>query len=135
MVCLGFEPIASGWQAQMKPQRYCGQLVSSSCHCGQCCKTFNTLLKNDAAQKIDKTKFYSVTLLLTRAVVWHSCQRGRFQLERPVFESNHQQFCDGHLLTVHCIVKTKINKKRPGKAHFYNSYKPSSRVILYVLYL
>ena len=36
----------------------------------------------------------------------------------PRFESSHQQIYIEHLFTINCIEKTKINKKRPGMAHF-----------------
>ena len=31
MVCLGFEPGATGWKAQMKPQSYGGHPLAGSC--------------------------------------------------------------------------------------------------------
>ena len=40
----------------------------------------------------------------------------------PRFESSHWQNLNWtciYLFTINCIAKTKINKKRPGMAHFF----------------
>ena len=37
----------------------------------------------------------------------------------PRFDSSHQQNFIKHLFNINCIEKTKINKKRPGMAHFF----------------
>ena len=36
----------------------------------------------------------------------------------PRFDSSHRQNFIEHLFIINCIEKTKINKKRPGMAHF-----------------
>ena len=37
----------------------------------------------------------------------------------PRFDSSHRQNFIEHLFIINCIEKTKINKKRPGMAHFF----------------
>ena len=41
-----------------------------------------------------------------------------FDTRSPQFESSHRQNFIEHLFIINCIEKTKINKKRPGMAHF-----------------
>ena len=45
----------------------------------------------------------------------------------PQFEPSHWRILKMYLLNVNCIEKTKIKKKRPGRAHFKN------RVTLFLL--
>ena len=48
----------------------------------------------------------------------------------PQFDSSHGQNLFGHLFIFNCIEKTKINKNRPGVAHFFlkkRIYRYSSR--------
>ena len=45
-----------------------------------------------------------------------------FDTKGPRFDSSHRQNFIEHLFIINCIEKTKINKKRPGMAHFL---KPS----------
>ena len=42
-----------------------------------------------------------------------------FDTRGPRFDSSHRQNFIEHLFIVNCIEKTKINKKRPGMAHFF----------------
>ena len=42
-----------------------------------------------------------------------------FDTRRPRFDSSHRQNFIEHLFIINCIEKTKINKKRPGMAHFF----------------
>ena len=41
-----------------------------------------------------------------------------FNTRDPRFDSSHPQNFIEHLFIINCIEKTKINKKRPGVAHF-----------------
>ena len=41
-----------------------------------------------------------------------------FDTRGPQFDSSHRQNFIEHLFIINCIEKTKINKKRPGMAHF-----------------
>ena len=41
-----------------------------------------------------------------------------FDTRGPRFDSSHRQNFIEHLFIINCIEKTKINKKRPGMAHF-----------------
>ena len=41
-----------------------------------------------------------------------------FDTRGPRFDSSHQQNFIEHLFIINCIEKMKINKKRPGMAHF-----------------
>ena len=41
-----------------------------------------------------------------------------FDTRGPRFDSSHRQNFIEHLFIINCIEKTKINKKRPGLAHF-----------------
>ena len=41
----------------------------------------------------------------------------------PRFDSSHRQKFIEHLFIINCIEKTKINKKRPGMAHFIKTIK------------
>ena len=41
----------------------------------------------------------------------------------PWFDSSHRQNFIEHLFIINCIEKTKINKKRPGMAHFLKKQK------------
>ena len=43
-----------------------------------------------------------------------------FDTRGPRFDSSHRQNFIEHLFIINCIEKTKINKKRPGMAHFFN---------------
>ena len=42
-----------------------------------------------------------------------------FDTRGPRFDSSHRQNFIEHLFIINCIEKTKINKKRPGMAHFF----------------
>ena len=42
-----------------------------------------------------------------------------FKTRGPWFDSSHRQNFIEHLFIINCIEKTKINKKRPGMAHFF----------------
>ena len=42
-----------------------------------------------------------------------------FNTRGPRFDSSHWQNFIEHLFIINCIEKTKINKKRPGMAHFF----------------
>ena len=42
-----------------------------------------------------------------------------FDTRGPQFNSSHRQNFIEHLFIINCIEKTKINKKRPGMAHFF----------------
>ena len=44
-----------------------------------------------------------------------------FDTRGPRFDSSHRQNFIEHLFIINCIEKTKINKKRPGMAHFLNN--------------
>ena len=44
----------------------------------------------------------------------------------PQFDSSHQQNFIEHLFIINCIEKTKINKKRPGVAHFLKKVNVSN---------
>ena len=52
-----------------------------------------------------------------------------FDTRGPRFNSSHMQNFIGHLFVnlviINCIEKTKINKKKPGMAHFFK--KPSRK--------
>ena len=41
----------------------------------------------------------------------------------PRFDSSHLQNFIEHLFIINCIEKTKLNKKRPGMAHFLEEKK------------
>ena len=41
-----------------------------------------------------------------------------FDTRGPRFDSSHRQNFIEHLFIINCIEKMKINKKRPGMAHF-----------------
>ena len=42
-----------------------------------------------------------------------------FNTRGPQFDFSHWQNSIEHLFIINCIEKTKINKKRPGMAHFF----------------
>ena len=42
-----------------------------------------------------------------------------FDSRGPRFNSSHRENFIEHLFIINCIEKTKINKKRPGMAHFF----------------
>ena len=42
-----------------------------------------------------------------------------FNTRGPQFDCSHQQNFIEHLFIINCTEKTKINKKRPGLAHFF----------------
>ena len=42
-----------------------------------------------------------------------------FDIRGPRFDSSHRQNFIEHLFIINCIEKMKINKKRPGMAHFF----------------
>ena len=44
-----------------------------------------------------------------------------FNTKGPRFDSSHRQNFIEHLFIINCIEKTKINKKRPGIAHFFKN--------------
>ena len=46
-----------------------------------------------------------------------------FDTRGPRFDSRHRQNFIEHLFIINCIEKTKINKKRPGMAHFLKKNK------------
>ena len=48
-----------------------------------------------------------------------------FDTRGPRFDSSHRQNFIEHLFIINCIEKTKINKKKPGMAHFFK--KPSRK--------
>ena len=53
-----------------------------------------------------------------------------FNTKGPRFDSSHRQNFIEHLFIINCIEKTKINKKRPGIAHFFNKTEKSIKVNL-----
>ena len=54
-----------------------------------------------------------------------------FDTRGPRFDSSHWQNFIEHLFIINCIEKMKINKKRPGMAHFFKKNKKQSSIIGY----
>ena len=76
-------------------------------------------------KSLSKHYFFSSAVEVTK-VCWFVMGSGCGSVGRAVvfdtrglrFDSSHRQNFIEHLFIINCIEKTKINKKRPGMAHF-----------------